>query len=60
MLTYVKIFEEEKASKDIKVIPTKKGGSADRTKMLSKPRYLCMTGKHIGHIGTLVQTQALD
>ncbi|KAF9293067.1 hypothetical protein BGZ74_011861 [Mortierella antarctica] len=50
MLTYIKIFEEEKATKDIKVIPTKKGGSADRTKMLSKPRYLCMTVKANGKV----------
>lgn len=43
MLTYVKIFEEEKAGKDMKVLAGKKG-STERTKMLSKPRYLCMTG----------------
>lgn len=46
MLTYVKIYEEEKPNKDTKIIPSsKKGGSAERTKMLSKPRYLCMTGR---------------
>ncbi|KAF9430841.1 hypothetical protein BGZ94_003322 [Podila epigama] len=50
MLTYVKIFEEEKASKDLKGTPAKKGGSADRTKMLSKPRYLCMTVKANGKV----------
>jgi ABC-type uncharacterized transport system YnjBCD ATPase subunit len=45
MLTYVKIFEEEKAGKDLKVLAGgKKGTTAERTKLLSKPRYLCMTG----------------
>ncbi|KAG0054754.1 hypothetical protein BGZ83_010537 [Gryganskiella cystojenkinii] len=48
MLTYVKIFEEEKAGKDMKALGKK--GSADRTKMLSKPRYLCMTVKSNGKV----------
>ncbi|KAK3817210.1 MAG: exocyst complex component Sec3-domain-containing protein [Benniella sp.] len=51
MLTYVKIYEEEKANKDTKIIPSsKKGGGAERTKMLSKPRYLCMTVKSNGKV----------
>lgn len=49
MLTYIKIYEEEKASKEMKTLGggSKKGGGADRNKLLSKPRYLCMTGKSI-------------
>ncbi|KAG0212407.1 hypothetical protein BGX28_006376 [Mortierella sp. GBA30] len=50
MLTYVKIYEEEKTAKDIKTVAGKKGGSAERTKMLSKPRYLCMTVKANGKV----------
>ncbi|KAI8606300.1 exocyst complex component Sec3-domain-containing protein [Dissophora ornata] len=51
MLTYIKIYEEEKSAKDAKIIPMgKKGGSVERTKMLSKPRYLCMTVKANGKV----------
>ncbi|KAF9923825.1 hypothetical protein FBU30_006109 [Linnemannia zychae] len=51
MLTYVKIYEEEKTSKEMKTIGgSKKGGSADRNKLLSKPRYLCMTVKANGKV----------
>ncbi|KAG0253579.1 hypothetical protein BG011_006298 [Mortierella polycephala] len=46
MLTYVKIYEEERTAKDT----GKKSGSADRTKLLSKPRYLCMTVKANGKV----------
>ncbi|KAG0308790.1 hypothetical protein BGZ98_006837 [Dissophora globulifera] len=51
MLTYVKIYEEERSAKETKIITTgKKGGGAERTKMLSKPRYLCMTVKANGKV----------
>ncbi|KAF9104952.1 hypothetical protein BGX27_009863 [Mortierella sp. AM989] len=51
MLTYIKIYEEEKATKETKILPTgKKDNSADRAKLLSKPRYLCMTVKANGKV----------
>ncbi|KAF9150156.1 hypothetical protein BG015_008033 [Linnemannia schmuckeri] len=52
MLTYIKIYEEEKTSKEMKTLggSSKKGGSADRNKLLSKPRYLCMTVKTNGKV----------
>ncbi|KAG0068986.1 hypothetical protein BGZ89_003740 [Linnemannia elongata] len=52
MLTYIKIYEEEKASKEMKTLGggSKKGGGADRNKLLSKPRYLCMTVKANGKV----------
>ncbi|KAF9163780.1 hypothetical protein BGX21_000657 [Mortierella sp. AD011] len=51
MLTYIKIYEEEKANKDTKILPTgKKDSGAERAKMLSKPRYLCMTVKANGKV----------
>lgn len=51
MLTHLKIYEEEKATKDTRIIPSsKKGGGAERAKLLSKPRYLCMTVKANGKV----------
>ncbi|KAF9429284.1 hypothetical protein BGZ76_001546 [Entomortierella beljakovae] len=51
MLTYIKIDEEEKVSKEIKMLPTgKKDRGGDTTKMLGKPRYLCMTVKGNGKV----------
>ncbi|KAF9972698.1 hypothetical protein BGZ73_004167 [Actinomortierella ambigua] len=54
LLTYLKIYEEEKAGKDIrtldmKTLTGKKGGDRS-SKILSKPRYLCMTLKANGKV----------
>ncbi|KAF9208118.1 hypothetical protein BGZ49_009742 [Haplosporangium sp. Z 27] len=51
MLTYIKIYEEENKTKDTKLLPTgKKDSNAERAKMLSKPRYLCLTVKANGKV----------
>ncbi|KAG0237832.1 hypothetical protein BGW42_008453 [Actinomortierella wolfii] len=54
LLTYLKIYEEEKAGKDMrtldmKTLTGKKGGDRS-SKILSKPRYLCMTVKANGKV----------
>ncbi|KAG0264150.1 hypothetical protein DFQ27_001384 [Actinomortierella ambigua] len=54
LLTYLKIYEEEKAGKDIRTLDMKsltgKKGGDRSSKILSKPRYLCMTLKANGKV----------